>query len=1100
MRELILLGPAKGHLIFDLDATGKYLFAGGQSPVIFILRLPEEDNRTGADRATQPKADLDPDRKEIASVRASPALEALRRDQIAPEALTLAGDGDPNKAPASLVAVLGEAQPIHSQAVLGLAYSPDGRWLASGSLDRTIMLRDTATGRVKRIFQGHTGAVSAVAFSKDGKTLVSASRDGAIKLWPVDKEGEPETLQPKLGEIWTMAVSPDGRFLAAGGASGLIKLWKWGAWGKPIEFPDLTGKVKIRSLAFSPDGELLACGGEEENVKAACVRIYATADGTPKGSLPLTPLNPVNQGDKCAVWALSFSHDGKLLAAVGGDANGRVWEVASGKSVMEIVWPGIEGEYQHHAASVAWSADDKILAVGANWRVIVFDLPSGAKQTFWIGLDLSNPRIPCVTFNPQGNMMAAGGCFGDVSVWDTTNWKRKYLERGHRHYVYSVAVSPDGQEVLSLGDEPALLRWQLARRLEPVALNLSLGESVLPHPSSVSYKPDGKTYIVPGRTQITVGSTVAAKETVIRTVPLFLEDPAVSPDGRIVAGTGHDGFVHLWDLALGREVYHFPTKGGGCPGSAFSRDGKFLVSCNGETKRMTIWNVATGVESCSWEVKSLATASAFSPEGQILATGHDDGSILLWDAATGQMKRALAGHSAPIRSLKFTPDGKTLVSSGNDGVIRLWNPDNVRAREVIPLGPANRPLTFDLDPSGRYLFAGGDCPVIFVLRLPPEEGQASSEKTETPVAGKGPVDAAWLKEVAALPAAQQVQAVAAKLKDLNPGFDSPLSPVMEGGVVTELRFDCPNVKDISPLRALPGLRTLAIGHGPLSDLSPLKGMKLTWLNCEATLVKDLSPLKGMPLNYLHIGGTSVFDLSPLKDMKLTKLDCPGAPVSDLTPLKGMPLTYLNCGGTRVSDLTPLMGMPLNRLDIRDSPVSDLSPLKDVKLLKELWCSRAQVSDLSPINDMKLTVLQCEGTQVSDLAPLQEMSSLVWLVVGGPKMTDAGLEHLDKLCDLETLDVTGSKLTGAGLVHLKRMTRLKDLKLDNTELTDQGLVHLKGLLGLRSLRLRHTRVTDAGLEHLAGLKDLVFLDLGGTAVTDQGVAKLKAALPNCNIDR
>ena len=87
-------------------------------------------------------------------------------------------------------------------------------------------------------------------------------------------------------------------------------------------------------------------------------------------------------------------------------------------------------------------------------------------------------------------------------------------------------------------------------------------------------------------------------------------------------------------------------------------------------------------------------------------------------AATGQKKRALAGHSAPIRSLKFTPDGKTLVSSGDDGIIRLWNPENVRAREVIPLGPANRSLIFDLDPSGRYVFAAGHTAVIFVLRLP----------------------------------------------------------------------------------------------------------------------------------------------------------------------------------------------------------------------------------------------------------------------------------------------------------------------------------------------------------------------------------------------
>ncbi len=144
------------------------------------------------------------------------------------------------------------------------------------------MLRDTATGRVKRILQGHTGAVAAVGFSKDGRTLVSASHDGTLRLWSVDKEEKPTVVEAKLGQpvIQAMAVSPDGRFVAAAGNSGLIKLWKWGVWEKPIEFPTSQARRRSGSLAFSPDGELLACGGREEKAKAARVCIYATADST----------------------------------------------------------------------------------------------------------------------------------------------------------------------------------------------------------------------------------------------------------------------------------------------------------------------------------------------------------------------------------------------------------------------------------------------------------------------------------------------------------------------------------------------------------------------------------------------------------------------------------------------------------------------------------------------------------------------------------------------------------------------------------------------------------------------------------------------------
>ena len=198
-------------------------------------------------------------------------------------------------------------------------------------------------------------------------------------------------------------------------------------------------------------------------------------------------------------------------------------------------------------------------------------------------------------------MLAAGGSHADMPVWDTTSWKLKYLERGHPRQVRSVAISPDGRELLSLGNEMAVLRWHLARPGKAVVHHLDFGSDIQPYLHSVSYGRDGKTYVTPGSQLIAVRNTVTEKETVIRTLPMGLDNPAVSPDGRIVAAGGGDGHLHLWDLALGRDVHRFSTKGRWC-GLAFSRDGKFLASCNEETKRVTIWNVGTGAEGRSWEV------------------------------------------------------------------------------------------------------------------------------------------------------------------------------------------------------------------------------------------------------------------------------------------------------------------------------------------------------------------------------------------------------------------------------------------------------------------------------------------------------------------
>jgi WD40 repeat protein len=637
-------------------------------------------------------------------------LLALRRDTLPPEALALAGDGDPKRAPACLVGVLGEAQPIHSGSVWALAFSRDGRWLASASDDGTILLRDSASGQVKRILKGQTGLVVALAFSKDDRALVSFAYDGTLRLWPVEKEEKPTLIATKLGSSWegAMALSPDGRFLAATGPDGRIKLWKWGAWDRPTDFAAPAGWGRNRALAFSPDGELLASGGHllVEKEEGTRVRLYATADGTLKKTM---------QDNTDRVMELAFSHDGKHLAGVRLDGgNGRVWEVASGKTVMELTRPLFGGE-PNDAQSLAWGPDDRTLAVGSLTRVTVYNFPGGMKRTLWFA---SAQHVRCVRISPDGKLLAASGENGDVHVWDTTSWKLKYLQRGHPRNVRSVAVSPDGREVLSLGEDLALLRWQLSRPREPVVQDLTFRDHYWRYIPSISYGQDGKTWVLPGVQMIAVRNVAGEKQTVIPTAPLQLHNPAVSPDGKSVAGGGDDGCLHLWDLALGRAVHRFPHKARWWTGSAFSRDGKLLASCNEGKKQVTVWNAASANEVSSWTVPSVASVSAFHPYGKVLAVGGQDGSILLHDAATGKRLRALGGHPGPIRALKFTPDGNTLVSSGHDGVIRLWNPQNVRAREVIPLGPTNRPLTFDLDPSGRYLFAAGAFPVIFILRLP----------------------------------------------------------------------------------------------------------------------------------------------------------------------------------------------------------------------------------------------------------------------------------------------------------------------------------------------------------------------------------------------
>ena len=271
--------------------------------------------------------------------------------------------------------------------------------------------------------------------------------------------------------------------------------------------------------------------------------------------------------------------------------------------------------------------------------------------------------------------------------------------------------------------------------------------------------------------------------------------------------------------------------------------------------------------------------------------------------------------------------------------------------------------------------------LLFLLK--PSVQQTRQENTESSTRrGMRPanrvrakVDEAWLMEVAAMPAEQPIEAVAAKLKECNPDFDGKVTHTIQDGVVTELQFLTDKVTDISPVRALVGLRRLNCGgtrgEGKLDDLSLLKGMNLTTLACAGTQVEDLSPLKGMQLTELNVWYTPVSDLTPLQGMPLTILGCGGTQVAELSPLKGMKLDELNVWGTPVPDLSPLKGMKLTTLACGSTPVSDLSPLQGM-MLKTLHFDHTPVSDLSPLRDMKLTCFSCEATRVLNLSPLKAM--------------------------------------------------------------------------------------------------------------------------------
>ncbi len=529
----------------------------------------------------------------------------------------------------------------------GFALSPDGKILASGSRDQTIILWDVDTGSIKHTLKGHTDSVTSVSFSPDGKTLASGSSDNAIRFWDIETGTHVKTFKEAEVNVTQISFSPNGQFILSWG-KGNSKILLWDV--NTGEYKQIDDNKKRRmGVCFNPDGNMIAAAHEYHTID-----FFNLTTGEHKKRI-------VGNNYKDLTFFmgkfadLTLSPDGTKFVSMNIDNSINLCDITSGQCKLLI--PHTPDHSIRSLNRFLFSSDSNLFAgMSSDGFIGLWDANTGNErhtskriQLFeknHTALDHSPLYAPVFgfAFSPDSQILASASSKHSIHLLDTTTGNIRHSLQGHTARVGSLSFSSNGQTLVSGSHDGTIRFWNTTT----------------------------------GKLNKTITNRILTKQQTME--PIAISTIALNPEGDRVASGNQDGTIVMWNVVTGEKQLTFTGHADAISKIFFSPDGRKVVSTSKDGS-VRLWDVATGQQEYAiagyrltdWKVFLYENGVSLASETKLVLGAAGKPYVNLWDLNTKKRIKILTGHNDRVTSIDFSDDGKTLISGSRDGTVLVWD-------------------------------------------------------------------------------------------------------------------------------------------------------------------------------------------------------------------------------------------------------------------------------------------------------------------------------------------------------------------------------------------------------------------------------------------